>query len=220
MRIANWTKLSSKELWRTWLTRFEGEEDAIVTAVFIGNRLVKDKARSTKRIFYSIKDEFLRRTQATGQRVRHEVDHCYRCDGTGNAYEEEDGVCQRCCGDGIWRDRWLYVHRFEVNGRPYCFHSYTEPAVLLTGQGEDLESYGGQFGEEELAELALPMTGLLRMLRYVAAVYWGLVFDDGRYVRPPPKKETGAVEEETAGSRPMNLRFFWVGQPTIGDILF
>jgi hypothetical protein len=39
--------------------------------------------------------------------------------------------------------------------------------------GEDKESYGGKFTEEEIKELKLPCSALVRILRYAAFAIWG-----------------------------------------------
>jgi len=220
-RIKNWTKMKAAELWSTWRVQFENEDEAILTAIWIGNRLVKDKAKSTRRKFYSIKDEFITRNQAhliDGRKVREEYDECWDCRGTGHVYEvlnrnlsEEqetqvyywsrdmcegdppEGVrvkrqrCAKCGGTGKYRPRWLYSHTFSFDGRVYRFHSYQKPVKLSDEPGEDLEQYGGKFTEAELADLSLPMTGILRALSYVAAAIWGLTLDrsNGTYFRIP-----------------------------------
>lgn len=192
-RIKNWTKLNAEGLWEAWRGLFESEDEAVATAVWSANRLVKkSKSRHTRQVFYGIKDRFMRRygRESVGQVVRREVDGCWRCEG-------QDPYCTRCDGTGVYRERTLYVHRFEVAGRPYCFHGYEPPAHLVAGQGEDAESYGDPFGEEELAELALPLSGLVRMLRYVDKVVWGPASDPPSV---PPKGREGP-----------SVRYFWVG---------
>jgi hypothetical protein len=190
LRIENWTKLDAEGLWLAWRDLFESEDDAIATAVWCANRLVKQsRSRGTKRMFYQIKDIFIRRygSDGVGQQVRREVDECWRCEG-------DDSFCDRCDGSGVYRERWLYVHYFEVAGQRYCFHSYQEPAHLVSGMGENTSSFGSRFTQEELEQLALPMSGLVRMLRYVAAVVW----------------QEAMVAKVSGGP---NIRYFWVGDP-------
>jgi hypothetical protein len=180
-RIKNWTKLNATALWRAWAAQFNSEVEAEATAIFAANRLVKDKARSTKRRFYSIKDEFIRRHLADlvlGQKVRDEIRECWACDGTGEDY---GCTCQRCDGTGEYSRRTLYLHRFVIEGSQYAFHSYEAPISLSDEPGEDLESYGGSFSEAELEDLALPMSGLLRMLGYVAVAKWHMQRAGDRY---------------------------------------
>lgn len=163
MRIRHWTKLSSSALWQVWLNSFDTVAEAEATAIFIANRLVKDRARSTRRSFYEVKDMFMRAYQpclVDGQIAREEELECY-CDGTME-------WCRKCLGTGIYRTRTLYLHRFMIEGKPYSFHSYQKPTLLSSIPGEDKETYGGRFTEAELAELALPVSGLIRMLRFHA----------------------------------------------------
>jgi hypothetical protein len=166
MRIANWTKLKSPELWQAWRLLFDSTTEAEVTAIWMANRLVKDMARSTKRALYEVKDMWIRGAQGwlvEGRIARVERRDCRDCGGSG-----DDGECERCDGTGIWSQRTLYCHYFSVDGRRYSFHSYQTPASISTEPGEDKEEYGGRFSASELTELALPMSGLLRMLRWHA----------------------------------------------------
>ena len=213
MRIKNWTKLSAEKLFTTWCAMFPCEESAIAHAIWITNRLVKNKARSSRRKFYSIKDAWLRRHQdclSEGRVARMEERPCWDCDGTGKAepaccwkcdgmgemeWGEEcwkcdglgvvnsDGECSRCYGTGIHSRHILYEHRLTVAGQRYSFHSYTAPDCVSDEPGEDSESYGGCFSEEELNELGLPFSGLLKMLSYIAAACWKMKFSkrEGRY---------------------------------------
>ena len=192
MRIKNWTKFSAKELFEIWVSLFENEREAIDTAVWIGNRLVKDKAKSTRRRFYSIKEEWMlqRRSYLTsGQKVREESLECRSCCGEGKRKEFGDDKafslieCNRCHGTGKYRTWWLYLHTFNIDGQEYSFHSYVKPHLLSDTPGEDKEDYGGRFTEEELNDLALPMTGLLKILGYVANK-WGMVINkkNGTYI--------------------------------------
>ncbi len=224
MRINRWTTLTSGELWAQWASLFESEDEAIVVAIWTGNRLVKQRAASTRRKFYSLKDAFIERHQkdlVAGYRVREEYKECWDCNGTGEVREivcavdneefvsrERDeellcwgragsnpddmptgwyeivGRCQMCGGTGKYRSRWLYLHVFNLGGQTYSFHSYVKPALLKDEYGEDKEQYGGKFTEQELAEMALPMSGILRILGYVAVTKWGMSFSkyDGIYL--------------------------------------
>lgn len=202
-RIANWTKLKAADLWRSWSAQFDNETEAIATAIFIANRLVKDKAPSTKRRFYSLKDEFIKRNQHSltmGQAVRDEVRECWDCDGTGDDWCW-DGPCEKCGGTGIYSKRTLYLHKFIIGGQAYSFHSYQEPISLSEEKGEDLESYGGKFSESELADLALPMSGLLRMLAYIAVTRWHMKFVKDRYY---PRMVTKEVTVEDRWQTKLN----------------
>lgn len=179
-RLQGWSKLSAEQLWLRWRSGFESDDDAIGTALWIANREAKTHALSTKKKLYSVKDEFIRRYGSEGYRVREESKLCFSCDGSGeDRYGER---CERCDGTGKYLQRWLYVHHFEVAGKTYSFHSYQEPKVLLEGLGESLDNYGTRFTVEEVKQLALPMTGLIRILSYVAAALWKMQFVHGRYV--------------------------------------
>lgn len=179
-RIRNWTKMRAETLWALWREQFDSDDDAIATAVWVANRLVKDSARSTRATFYSIKDEFIRRYAVAGRRAREEVKQCWGCAGSGiDSWWGEGEPCAKCRGTGVYASRWLYLHEFQVAGTRYKFHSYVEPKLLLDGQDEaEVEQYGGRFTEEEKSALALPMTGLLRMLRYVAMTKWRMQVHD------------------------------------------
>lgn len=182
-RIGRWTTCSAQELWTRWRALFEADDDAIMTAIWMGNRLVKSHVKPTRRKFYSIKDAAIKR-YGTGeaQRVREEKSECWACQGMGIDPYTPDEPCERCGGTGSHRSWWLYVYAFTVAGQRYCFHSYVEPATLLDGEGGNAEQFGSRFTDQELADLALPMTGLLKLLSYVAAGLWGMQMDNGRYV--------------------------------------
>jgi hypothetical protein len=218
-RIQNWTKLTDKELWAQWQTMFISEEEALATAIWIGNRLVKNREKSTRRKFYSLKDEWIIRHQGEliiGKVVRDESQGCWTCGGTGQqtktqcprcygdgtelGFDEsesevecptcdgkgyfEAGPCRRCGGSGLHRISILYEHLFDIDGTHYTFHSYVKPEHLCEELGADCETYGGRFSQDELNEMALPVTGILRLLGYVAKNTWEMQFDrmSGRYV--------------------------------------
>ncbi len=80
-RMKNWTKLTNEELWVQWRAMFNNDEEAIVTAIWISNRLVKDKEKSTRKKFYSLKDEWIAQHQGRliiGKVVRDESRTCWR----------------------------------------------------------------------------------------------------------------------------------------------
>jgi hypothetical protein len=167
MRIKGWTKLTSQELWESWKALFKDEAEAEVTAIWIANRLVKDRARSTRRRFYEVKDGFIRAYQdclTEGRCTRVERRYCRACGGSG---DEDLGGCEACDGTGIYSERTLYCHYFFISGHRYSFHSYEVPARLSETPREDKEEFGGRFSDSELEELMLPSSGLLRMLRWV-----------------------------------------------------
>lgn len=105
MRWRNWAKMSGSELWGNWRETFASDDEAVATAVFIVNRQVKDKARSTRRIFYHIKDQFLARMETRGKPVRVERQECRACYGT-------DPLCDRCDGTGVWNP-WVWCLSFR-----------------------------------------------------------------------------------------------------------
>lgn len=213
-RIKNWTKNSSAELWDRWRANFDSDEEAIVTAIWIGNRLVKDKAKSTRRKFYSLKDKWLALNQdnlVEGRIARMETSPCYDCEGSGVGQQDDcpvcggcgehwsgdtcwtcdgdgeinlDGECSRCGGTGIYRSWNLYEHSLLVAGRRYTFHGYLRPAHVSDEPGADCETYGGRFSEDELKDLALPLSGILKVLAHIATSRWGMRFSKqkGRYV--------------------------------------
>lgn len=178
-RLVNWTSCTAEELWLRWREQFESDDEAIATAVWMCNRLIKSAARSSRASFYSIKDAFIRRYGGPGKRVREEVKTCWGCGG--EKVDEWGDECARCDGTGVYSSRWLYLYEFEVAGRRYSLHSYVEPELVLEEMGENAEHFGGQFESGELKSLALPMSGLLRLLRYVAAAIWKMNSHDGIY---------------------------------------
>lgn len=195
-RLKNWTKLSAEQLWQNWRTDFASDDDAIAHAVWCANRLVKDKGNKyTRRRFYSIKEEFVRRYADEGLAVRQEVLYCYACDGFDTSEEIEP--CLQCGGSGIYKSRWLYVYSFEVAGQVYSFHSYAEPIKLGRGEGVDVGEFGGKFTEDEISSMRLPWSGLLKMLGYVAAAMWKMTFDYdyGGYVSGWPADEALSPDE-------------------------
>jgi hypothetical protein len=207
MRIRNWSKLSSSDLWAAWLAEFSSQAEAEAVAIWIANRLVKRAARSTRRRFYEVKEMFLRRYSHSlieGHIARVDRQKCRACMGTG----KDDGFeCERCDGTGIWSERTLYSHFLVIAGTRYSFHSYTEPKTISNLPGEDKEIYGGSFTEAEIAALKLPLSGLVRMLRWAAFNGWPRLVGSAREVSSPvqrrveidscpcaawPKREAGA----------------------------
>lgn len=177
-RLKSWTKLSAEALWSAWRSDFESDDDAIAHAVWCANRLCKTKSRSSKRRFYSIKDEFIRRYASEGIAIKQEVRYCRVCGGIDTS--RLAARCYACGGSGIYASRWLYVYFFEVAGQAYSFHSYVEPRVLGrpdTEAANDEEDLGGRFSEEEIRAMRLPWSGLLKMLGYVAAVLWEMQYN-------------------------------------------
>ena len=180
-RIKGWTTMTKDELWTRWRSEFTWDDQAILQAIWVANRLVKPMAVSTRRQFYALKDEAIQRYGEKGRKARQEEKICFRCEGSGEDPWDDEYPCHKCGGSGIFASRWLFVHEFDVCGQRYCFHSYLPPKTLLDGQAEDAEHYGGSFTDEEFKALGLPLSGLLRILRYVATERWQLKFWKGRY---------------------------------------
>lgn len=203
MRIPNWTKMNAATLWQAWRRQFDSDVEATAVAIWVTNRLIKEsKSKGTKRRFYSIKDHWLSKLPGVGRKVRLEKQECFRCEGTG--FDERQGwTCPRCEGRGVWRERWLYTHEFSIAGQHYSFHSYVAPNTLLDGMGDAQEVFGSKFTEQELAELALPMSGMMQVLIYVAAAIWGLRFNGARY--EVPKMTVG---QQTIEAK--DVRHWWV----------
>lgn len=180
-RIPNWTQLNAQQLWSAWRRGFRSEDQAIGFAVWSGNRLIKQASRRSQIKFYSIKDEFIRRHSESAQPIREESKPCFRCGGTG-WYDEHNEECGRCKGTGQYLCRTLYLYEFVVEGQRYSFHSYATPKIVLTEHAPDLPSYGQMFAQNELDLLPLPMSGILRLLTYVAAAIWKMQLNGDSYV--------------------------------------
>ena len=206
MRIKNWTKLSSPDLWQAWKLLFRDEAEAEATAIFIANRLVKGRSRSIRKRFYEVKDGFICAYQdclTEGRCVRVETRSCRDCGGSG------DDDCERCDGTGIYSQRTLYLHDFVISGRRYSFHSYEAPASVSETPGEDREEYGGRFSDAELEEFGLPFSGILRMLRWV---FMARGFNKGRKSLPEvqqavmeiPVLPVSGFQEESKSDHPAN----------------
>lgn len=204
VRIQGWTTMSAEELWRCWAGQFASQEEAIASAIWVGNRLAKSsKNPDAIRKFYSIKEHWLTTIQdSVGRRVRLEQKICFRCDGNG---------CERCGYSGIFEERWLYEHEFAIGDQFYQFHGYTPPKSILPEMGQ--VAFGAKFGDEDIKELALPFSGLVRMLGYVAVVVMGLTFNGRRYVGRtlqddyiPPRPVVRRPKFVT----PDNVRHWWM----------
>ena len=192
-RILQWTAMTSPQLWENWCARSPSTVQAEAAAIWTANRLAKDAAPSVKHRFYEVKDAWLQRVQTClveGRIARVERRYCRACNPLGldplhdDWHASTDDWCERCDGTGIWDERTLYVHSLDIEGTRYSFHSYMKPALLVDLPGEDKETYGGQFTETEWETLWLPLSGLLRMLRYVMMAVW--TDNDRRIPDPMP----------------------------------
>lgn len=204
MRIYGWTGKSAEELWLAWLGQFASQEEAIARAMWITNRLIKGSGcRYTAIKFYSIKDHYLSLQESVGQRVRLEEKICFRCNGGG---------CERCGYEGVYQSRWLYTHEFFIAGQRYSFHSHVCPKVLLDEMAENVQ-FGTKFSDEEIGQLALPMTGMVKVLCYVAAVVWGLDWNGRRYVAKSGTSPARVEHKRPVVKRPKfsvdDVRYWW-----------
>jgi len=150
-----------------------------------------------------------------GRISRTETAECWKCCGTGRVsastnlwrYRDEDDWddcdpdedfqddedncddhdmdCIRCGGSGIFRSWQLFEHHLVIAGQRYCFHSYLRPSIVSETPGANCESYGDSFSPDEIGNLSLPFSGMVRVIGFVARDRWRLVFDKrlGKYVR-------------------------------------
>ncbi|MEQ8853625.1 hypothetical protein [Gimesia sp.] len=137
------TKLTVKQLNKAWLKKYKTEELLLANALKLVNRLQK-----VNRIdeVYSLKDQWIEANQhnlTEGKFVRRETKVCWSCDG---GYDD----CWSCGGTGIYSDRTLYEHNFNIAGQDICFHSYVKPEILSDGKGADLRNYGRPFKRSDL----------------------------------------------------------------------
>lgn len=59
-RIRRWTRIKGRDLWREWVTLFEGEEDlALDTAILAAERMVRDKCPASQERLYQLKRRLL-----------------------------------------------------------------------------------------------------------------------------------------------------------------
>ncbi len=173
-RLVRWVRWSSKELWERWRAQFESDDEAIITAIWSGNRLVKDADGVSQRMFYSIKEACIEKYGNEGWHERDDKFRCRDCRG-GMRY---GALCAVCGGEGLFV-RSLYLHEFVVAGRLYRMHSYVVPKVII--DRSDASTF--RFSEVALTDFDLPLEGLLRVLYFVAAYFWKMYIVDGRYVK-------------------------------------
>lgn len=178
-KLHGWSSLTAEQLYFVWIERFESEEEAVARAVWAANKLVKLASRSTRIKFYSIKGEFVRRHADEAYIVREEVKTCYACD---EGVTPDGDLCDHCDGFGVYSRKTLYAHQFKVAGTIYRLHGYSTPRVILPKPDEP-ERDGYTFTVEENATLALPVSGFMKLLSYVAAARWEMVFDGEEYQR-------------------------------------
>lgn len=184
--VIDWNK-PDEELWEQWRPHFSSDDDAIAHAIWVGNRLIKSRGYISKRIYYSIKDELIRRHAEAGFPVRSEIAYCRQC---GGVYTSDQATpCSLCRGSGIYQKRILYGYRFQVAGQNYSFHSYVRPKALVRPGSAIIES-GGRFTDDEIAKMNVPWHGALRLLSWMAEHIWLMVqSDSGDFFNPPSKSD-------------------------------
>lgn len=149
--ISKRSRITVKQLKKVWLKKYGTKELLLANALKIANRLQKVNRISD---FYDLKDDWIRANQSNlteGKIARHERKTCWSCNGSGeyfSGYGHEE--CYKCCGTGIYSDRTLYEHDFNIDGQAFCFHSYVRPARLSKKNGADLKHYGRPFRQSEL----------------------------------------------------------------------
>ncbi len=135
---------TGEQLWQEHLALYDGNEEfAQVELIYIANKLCK--ILSSKSI-YVHKDNWIRANQdklVEGKVARVETRACWGCDGDGCDRWGEH--CDRCYGSGIYSSNTLYEHRFQVQGKDYCFHSYVKPTIISEEKGVDKQGYGYRF---------------------------------------------------------------------------
>jgi hypothetical protein len=152
-RRRNW---AAERLWGEYQARGLSEAHAVWAA----NRLAKLFPKY-RRTFYGIKDRFLRAHQhhlVEGRFVRTETSECWSCDG--------DDWCDRCGGTGVYRQRDLYEHVLEFEGKVYSFHTYVRPARLGESKGADLPAYGRRLTSKDT--IPYRIGEYIRMLSHLA----------------------------------------------------
>ncbi|HWL08198.1 MAG TPA: hypothetical protein VNQ76_07335 [Planctomicrobium sp.] len=155
---------SPDDVWADYYNRHGSREIALAEILRFSNRLQKVIRHPG---FYLLKDYWITLNQEylrEGRISRQERKECWSCNGTGQFRYDS---CRKCDGTGVYSKRKLYEHRFDIQGREYCFHSYREPQNITDTPGADLGFYGGAF---QASELPLPPQSLL-----VRAVRIGLV---------------------------------------------
>ena len=117
-RLKGWTKLKAEELWKVFSSVFPSEEEAVAAAIFAANRLIKkSNSKSTRKIFYSIKDLFLEKIAAKqgtftfGNKVRDEYTICRKCGGKGRGLF----YCDECKGTGCSRYKYREEEDIECD---------------------------------------------------------------------------------------------------------
>lgn len=128
-----------KMLWEKWRRRYTSDEEALVKAIWYGNKLVKMSPLSPMDRFYALKDAFLNRY--TNHLVEGRISR-----------QERFGL--------------LYEHHLLVCGEKYCFHSYTKPDSLSNTPGADVAQYGRPLSDEEINELQFVLSEIILAIEW------------------------------------------------------
>lgn len=180
----DWTQ-PGPALWEAWRPAYRSDDDAIAHAVWLGNLLCKNRDRISRRIFYSIKEQLICRHATAGYPVRQEIQYCYTCGGLDTQAGPEP--CPACRGSGVYRYRWLYAYKFQIEGQFYAYHSYRSPATLINPDPTLAPEPGGRF--DEASPAGIPWPGLLRLLCWIAESVWGMTqHPSGAYLPPLPRR--------------------------------
>ena len=139
---------SPVDVWSKYCERFKSKNIAFTEILRLANRLQKVRRRHD---FYPLKDRWIIKNQehlVEGRLSRYEGNSCWTCSGSGRL--RGDARCWDCDGTGKFSPRRLFEHRFNIEGREYCFHSYEWPVKLSEQPGANLTHYGHPFLPSEL----------------------------------------------------------------------
>ncbi|QDU94129.1 helix-turn-helix domain-containing protein [Lignipirellula cremea] len=156
------SRLTVKSLKTKWTEKYGSETLVLAQAVRFGNRLQKANRIAD---FYDLKDRWIEENQCNlveGRVTRVETKYCWGCDGTGR-YGFYGRDCERCDGSGVYSQRTLYEHTFEIEGQRFVFHSYVRPTIVTDESAADLTAYGRPFQPDELP--CPPQTVIVALIR-------------------------------------------------------
>ena len=141
-------KERDSDSWSKWNAHHDSSVLAAAEALVILNRWAKSDG-DVKYDIYGLKDRWIAQHQdylTIGLRARLEIDDFTGC------------------------SRTLWVHHFEIEGRAYCFHSYTQPSIVSDGKSDDLPFYGRLLSRDEIRSFPLPLPDILGALRHYFSV--------------------------------------------------
>lgn len=109
---------------KRWL-RYEGER-AAAQAMFHLNQHARGSYHGRSEI-YTLKSKLIEHWYYSDRlqsvRLQKQVMVCWGCNGTGVDDEWHDSErCDRCGGTGVYREHFLYVFVFRIEGRAYQWH--------------------------------------------------------------------------------------------------